>query len=85
MTLGNHTAQAQTVILRVTLPYRGSHSDVSLTVPLQLRLAAVQTLSKSVCIPLYAWFPRGAYTISVTATDGSGDTASSSSASLTVS
>ena len=84
MTLGNHTTASQTVTLKVTLAYKGSGGSLSLTIPLTLKLNAGQTLSQSVSFPIYSWFPRGTYTLSETATDKSGDSASSSAA-LTVS
>jgi hypothetical protein len=82
--LGNHTTSKQTITLKVTLAYMGSGGHLSFTIPLRLTLAAGQTLNQSVSFPIFAWFPRGAYTLSAVATDKSGDTASSA-ASLTVS
>ncbi len=84
LTLGNHSTASQTVTLSVTLAYKGSHGSLSMTVPLTLKLTAGQTLSQGVSFKVQSWFPRGANTLSVSAKDGSGDTAYSS-ATLTVS
>ncbi|HZS86227.1 MAG TPA: MBG domain-containing protein [Chloroflexota bacterium] len=84
LTLGNHTAQAQTVKLKVTLTYTGGHSYLSVTVSLKPTLSAGQTLNQYARFTIGKLFPRGTYTLSATATDGSGDTATSSAA-LTVS
>lgn len=83
LTLGNHTTASQTVTLKVTLAYTGSRGSYSLTVPLKVTLSAGQTVGKGASFTIAKWFPRGSYTLSVTATDGSGDTASGSAA-LTV-
>ena len=82
--LGNHTALTQTITGKVTLTYTGSHGSLSIPLPFTLTLKAGQTISQSSSFAIAWWFPRGTYTLSVTATDGSGDTASSS-ATLTVS
>ena len=84
VTLGNHTTATQTVTLNVTLSYTGSHGSYRLTVPLTLKLSAGQTVSQAMSFTIAKWFPRGSYVLSATATDKSGDTASSS-ATLTVS
>ena len=84
MTLGNHTTATQTVTLNVTLRYTGSHGSYSLTVPLTFKLNTEQTVSQAMSFTITRLFPRGSYVLSATATDKSGDTASSS-ATLTVS
>ena len=82
--LGNHTALTQKITGKTTLTYTGSHGSLSIPLPFTLTLKAGQTMSQSSSFAIAWWFPRGTYTLSVTATDGSGDTASSS-ATLTVS
>lgn len=84
LTLGNHTPIAQTINLTVTLTFMGNPGSLKITVPLQLRLNAGQTLSQSVKFSVTNLFPRGTYMVSVMAKDGSGDTASGT-ATLTVS
>jgi len=84
VTLGNHTTATQTVALNVTLRYTGSHGSYSLTVPLTVKLSAGQMVSQAGSFTITKLFPRGSYVLSATATDKSGDTASSS-ATLTVS
>jgi len=81
--LGNHTAVAQKVAGTTTLTYTGSHGTLRLSWPFTARLGAAQTISQSNKFAVTWWFPRGTYTLSVTAQDGSGDIASRSS-SLTV-
>jgi len=83
LTLGNHTTATQTVTVKATLTYVGSHGALSLTVPQTFKLKAGQTVNQSVSFPISKNFPRGAYTLTVTAKDGSGDTATAT-ASLTV-
>jgi len=84
LTLGNHAATAQTVTMNVTLTYTGKGGSLSLTLPLTIKLNAGQTVSQAVSFPITALFPRGSYTLSVTASDKSGNTAASSGT-LTVS
>lgn len=84
LTLGNHTATPQTESVKVTLAYTGKSGSLSITVPLTLKLNAGQTLSQSLRFTITKLFPRGSYTLSTTAKDGSGDTARSSTT-LTVS
>ncbi len=83
-TLTNHTMQAQTLTLAVTLSYQGNRGSFSHTVTVHFPLKAGQTLSKSMSFTIQRWFPRGTYTMSATATDTGGDSASGS-ASFTVS
>jgi len=83
LTLGNHTTATQTVTVKATLTYVGSHGALSLTVPQTFKLKAGQTVNQSVSFPISKNFPRGAYTLTLTAKDGSGDTATAT-ASLTV-
>jgi len=83
LVLGNHTAVAQKVAGTTTLTYAGSHGTLRLSWPFTARLGAAQTISRSNKFAVAWWFPRGTYTLSVTAQDGSGDMASRSS-SLTV-
>jgi len=84
LTLGNHSASTQVVTVNFTLAYTGSHGTLHVTVPLQVTLNTGQILTKSASFTITKWFPRGTYTLNVTATDTSGDTATSST-SLTVS
>ena len=83
-TLANHTTASQTVTLKVTLAYKGSHGSLSITVPLTLSLSPGQTLNQSARFAIQSGFPRGTYTLSAVAADKGGDTASGS-ATLTVS
>ncbi len=83
LTLGNHTTATQTVTVKATLTYRGSRGNLSFTVPLTFKLKAGQTVNQSVSFPISRYFPRGAYTLTLTAKDGGGDTATAT-ASLTV-
>jgi hypothetical protein len=71
-------------MIKVTLSYTGSHGTLSLTAPLTVKLNPGQTVIRMVSFPIIALFPRGSYTLSATASDKSGDTASSG-ASLPVS
>ncbi len=82
--LGNHTAVSQKITGKTTLTYTGSHGSLSLSLPFSLTLKAGQTLSQSSSFAITKLFPRGAYSLNVTAKDGSGDTASRS-VSLTIS
>ena len=82
--LGNHTALTQRVSGTLTLTYTGRDIHLSLPVPFASTLKAGQTLSQSTSFTIAWYYPRGTYTLTVSARDGSGDTASHS-VSLTVS
>ena len=74
--LGNHTAATQSVSGALTLTYTGGRGSLSLPVPFAFTLAAGQTQTQSRIFTITAYFPRGTYTVSVSAMDGAGDTAS---------
>jgi hypothetical protein len=83
-TLANHTTASQTVTGTATLAFTAtSGRSPRIPVPFRLTLAPCQTLSKSVSFTIQSWFPRGTYTVTVTAMDTAGDTATGS-ASLSV-
>jgi len=84
-TLANHTTAAQRVTLKATLTYvspSGQRSTISGSTH-SFRLAAGQTLGQPFSVTISKHVPRGAYTVALTATDTTGDTASAS-ATLTV-
>ena len=81
--LGNHTAATQSVSGALTLTYTGGRGSLSLPVPFAFTLAAGQTRSQDRSFTVTGYFPRGTYTVGVSARDGAGDTASRS-VSLTI-
>jgi hypothetical protein len=81
--LTNHTASTQTVTGSITLKYTGTKGTFSSTGPISLTIKAGQTLTAGVQFTIKKSFPRGTYSVTATAKDGSGDTANASAA-LTV-
>jgi len=81
-TLSNHTTVAEAVTLTATFSYvspSGQRSTISAT-SRAFTLAAGQTLGQPFRFTISKYVPRGAYTVALTATDTTGDTASGSAA-----
>ncbi|MGI8874625.1 MAG: hypothetical protein ACR2KP_09905 [Egibacteraceae bacterium] len=84
-TFSNHTMAAQKVTLKTTFTYvspSGQTSTLSAT-SRAFTLAAGQTLGQPFSVTIGKSFPRGSYTVALTATDTAGET-TGASASLTV-
>ncbi len=82
--LTNHTTTAQRVTLNAALVYVSGRTHVTASVSnVSLQLAPGQTVGRTFSFRVQSYYPRGAYTLTLTATDAGGDT-DSGSVSLTI-